>query len=65
MSPKRTLVLALSTAVGVLAFAHPASAATPTIVNAWPQKYTNAAADLDVDGDVDGRDFLIWQRSSG
>jgi hypothetical protein len=66
MTIKRSIVLALSTTVGVLALAHPASASDPAFVQAWPQKYT-VVADTggDTDGDVDGHDFLVWQRSVG
>jgi hypothetical protein len=68
MSIKRTIVLALSSTIGVLALAHPASASGPTFVEAWPQKYTVVAdtgAGVDGDADVDGRDFLVWQRHLG
>jgi hypothetical protein len=62
MNGKRILVLAMTTTLGVLALANPASAGTAASDVAWAQKTDIASVDLDSGGAVDGRDFLVWQR---
>jgi hypothetical protein len=63
MIRKRSIVLATSVTLGVLAFAQPASAASPTFVDGWPSKWYPLVGDYDGDADTDARDFLIWQRN--
>ena len=61
----RTLALASIVAGGALAtFAQSASAAEPS-APAISEIVVTKNADLDGDGDTDGRDFLIWQRTVG
>ncbi len=67
MTLKRTLVLALAATAGVVALANPASASSDYLVwqrtlGATAASTTSFTGDFDSDGDVDGRDFLIWQR---
>jgi hypothetical protein len=61
-----SVLAGLTVTLAATAFAvAPASAASADDYNDWRTNFgTSPSADFDHDGDVDGRDFLAWQRST-